>query len=63
MRTISIRSSAASAEDVDGASCGGQALENVRAVFIGSQAAKNALELADDFFGAVDEIKLFSGRV
>ncbi len=42
-------------EGVDGATCGGESLEGVRAWLILIQRSKNAFELADDFLGAVDE--------
>ena len=43
-------------ERVNGAACSGEALESVRAGIVVVECAEDAFELADDFFGAVDEI-------
>ena len=50
-------------EAIYGAASGGEALQGVGARFILVEGAKNAFELADDFFGAVDEVEFFSGSV
>jgi len=48
---------------VDGPAGGGEALKGVGARLILVECTKDAFELADDFFGAVDEIEFFSGGV
>jgi len=50
-------------EAINGAARGGKALEGVGAWLIVVERAKNALELADDFLGAVNEIQFFPGSV
>lgn len=50
-------------EGVDGAASGGEALEDIGAMFVVGEAAENAFELADDFLGAVNEVEFFSGCV
>lgn len=48
---------------IDSAASGGEALEDVGAGFIGVEGAQNAFELADNFFGAIDEIEFFARSV
>ena len=47
-------------EAVDGAAGGGEALKGFGAGIIFVQGAQNTFELADYFFGAVDEIQFFA---
>ena len=47
-------------QTVDGAAHGGKALEDVGAGLVLIQSAKNAIELPDNFLGAVYEIEFFS---
>jgi hypothetical protein len=47
-------------EAVDGPASGGEALENLSAILIVVQGAEDALELSDDFLGAVDEVQFFA---
>jgi hypothetical protein len=50
-------------EAVDGAASRGEALENVSTGIIGVQGAKDAFELADDLFSAIDKVEFFSGHM
>jgi hypothetical protein len=45
---------------VDGTTSGGEPLEDVGALFVFVEGAKNAFELADDFLGTRDEIEFFA---
>jgi hypothetical protein len=45
---------------VDSSTGGGQALESIRARIVLVEGAKDAFELADDFFGAVNQVQFFS---
>jgi hypothetical protein len=50
-------------EAVNSAAGGGEALEDVGAGVVFVEGAEGAFELADDFFGTVDEIEFFSGSM
>ena len=50
-------------EAIDGATSGGEALEDLRAGIIFVQSAQDAFELADDFLAAVDEVEFFARLV
>jgi hypothetical protein len=50
-------------EAIDGSAGSGEALQHFRALFVIIQGPMNGFELADDFFGAVNQIDFFCGRV
>jgi hypothetical protein len=47
-------------EAIDGAARGGQTLQHFGALLIFIEAAENALELANDFLAACDEVEFFA---
>ncbi|OLE46877.1 MAG: hypothetical protein AUG46_08235 [Acidobacteria bacterium 13_1_20CM_3_58_11] len=47
-------------EAVDGAAGGGETLEDIRAGPVLAEGAQDALQLSDEFCGAVDEVQLLS---
>jgi len=50
-------------QTIDSAAGGGEALQHFRALFVLIESAKHRFELADDFFGAVYQVRFLFGGV